>query len=122
MSRMKTAGIPALVVLGGAAVAVAITVTTPEPAIVALEEPDLVVHTQVVRAEAHQAIVAATGLVAPGREVFVLPEVSGRIVFVSDRLVPGGRFQAGEVMARIDARDYELAVDQQRGLVRSSEL
>ncbi len=122
MSRMKTAGVPALIVFGGVAVAVAISVLAPQEAIVALDEPELVVQTQLVRAEARQAVVNATGLIAPGREVSVIPEVSGRIVFVSSRLVPGGRFEAGEVMARIDERDYELAVDQQRGLVRSSEL
>ena len=122
MSKMKTVGIPAVVVLGGAAVAAAVSVMATEPVIVAQDEPELVVQTQVARVGTHQAIVAATGLIAPGREVFVIPEVSGRIVYVSERLVPGGRFRTGDVMARIDARDYELAVEQQRGLVRSAEL
>jgi len=119
---MKTVGIPVLVVLGGAAVAVGVSLMGTEPVIVAQDEPELVVQTQVARVAAHQAIVAATGLIAPGREVSVIPEVSGRIVYVSERLVPGGRFRTGEVMARIDARDYEFAVEQQRGLVRSAEL
>ncbi len=109
-------------IVGGVVVAVAISMMAPQPVTVVQDDPDLVVHTQVARAGARQAVVTATGLVAPEREVSVIPEVSGRIVFVSDRLVPGGRFEKGEVMARIDARDYELAVDQQRGLVRSSEL
>ena len=122
MSRITKVGVPALVIVGGVVVAVAISMMAPQPAIVVQDDPDLVVHTQVVRAGARQAVVTATGLIAPEREVSVIPEVAGRIVFVSDRLVPGGRFQEGEVMARIDARDYELAVDQQRGLVRSSEL
>ena len=122
MSKMKTVGIPVVVVLGGAAVAAAVSVMATEPVIVAQDEPELVVQTQVARVGTHQAIVAATGLIAPGREVFVIPEVSGRIVYVSERLVPGGRFRTGDVMARIDARDYELAVEQQRGLVRSAEL
>ncbi len=122
MSKMKTIGIPALVVLSGAAVAAGVSVMGTEPVIVAQDEPELVVQTQVAQVRAHQAMVAATGLISPGREVSVIPEVSGRIVYVSDRLVPGGRFRTGEVMARIDARDYELAVEQQRGLVRSAEL
>ena len=122
MSKMRTVGIPVLVVLGGAAVAAGVSVMGTEPVIVAQDEPELVVQTQVARVGAHQALVAATGLIAPGREVSVIPEVSGRIVYVSERLVPGGRFRTGEVMARIDARDYELAVEQQRGLVRSAEL
>lgn len=122
MSRIKKAGVPALVILGAIVVAGALGVMAPEPVIVMRDDPDLVVDTKIARAGAHQAIVSATGLIAPEREVSVIPEVSGRIVFVSNRLVPGGRFEKGEVMARIDARDYELAVDQQRGLVRSSEL
>jgi RND family efflux transporter MFP subunit len=58
------------------------------------------------------ALVVATGVVRPDREVTVLPQVGGRIVSTSERLVPGGRFAAGEVMAQIDPRDYQLSVRQ----------
>jgi len=56
MSKMKTVGIPVVVVLGGAAVAAAVSVMATEPVIVAQDEPELVVQTQVARVGTHQAI------------------------------------------------------------------
>jgi RND family efflux transporter MFP subunit len=54
--------------------------------------------------------VEAHGTVAPRTEIDVVPEVSGRVVYVSPALNAGGFFDAGEALLRIDARDYELAV------------
>lgn len=64
----------------------------------------------------------ASGLVTPSREVTIIPEVSGRIVKQSPSLIPGGRFDKGEVLARIDARDYSLALRQEESRVRQAEL
>ncbi len=61
-----------------------------------------------------QIVVNATGTVIPAREVSLKPQVSGVVVWQSPRLVAGSRFKAGEVLLRIDPRDYELAVAQQR--------
>ncbi len=68
------------------------------------------------------ASVHATGTVHPARQLTVIPEVGGRIVDQHRSLVPGGRFDQGEVMARIDSRDYRLAVDQEASRVRQAEL
>ena len=52
------------------------------------------------------------GTVRPGREIKLHPQVSGEIIKVSDDFVPGGRFQAGEEILRIDPTDYKLVVQQ----------
>ena len=59
-----------------------------------------------------QARVQATGTVLPDQQIVLSPEVAGRITWVSGQLVPGGRLQAGDSLARIDSRDYQIAVDQ----------
>jgi len=66
--------------------------------------------------------VVAMGTVVPARQVNISPEVSGRIVRQSPELVPGGRFKAGDIILRIDSRDYELAVKQQMASVAQAEL
>jgi len=38
-------------------------------------------------------------------------EVAGRVVWVSPRLAAGGFFAEGEALARVDARDYEIALE-----------
>lgn len=64
----------------------------------------------------------ATGVVEASRRVTVLPEVSGRITWVSDAAMPGGLLAEGEALARIDSRDYALRVEQAQATVRQAEL
>ena len=66
--------------------------------------------------------VRAMGTVVPARVVWVQPELTGRIIEQSPELAPGGRFKAGDVMACLDRRDYELAVERQRALVERARL
>ena len=66
-----------------------------------------------VQPRTHAVTVTANGTVMPARQITLNPEVSGRVAWISDKLLPGGRIQAGEQIARIDARDYQLAVNQQ---------
>ena len=54
--------------------------------------------------------VEAFGTVVAAREIRVQPEVTGRLVSVLPRLIPGGRIQAGETLFEIDRADYEIAV------------
>jgi multidrug efflux pump subunit AcrA (membrane-fusion protein) len=67
-------------------------------------------------------VVEATGIVSPARQIEVIPEVAGRIVGLSKKAIPGGRFRKGEVIARIDPRDYELAISQEQSRVRQAQL
>lgn len=52
--------------------------------------------------------VKANGAVQPRTESELIPQVSGEIVEMSPSLVSGGFFQAGELLARIDAADYRV--------------
>jgi RND family efflux transporter MFP subunit len=62
------------------------------------------------------------GTVIPARKVEVFPEVGGRIVKQHDELVPGGRILKGQVIVRIDPRDYNLALAQQSAVVTKAEM
>jgi len=61
-----------------------------------------------------------TGVVEPAREATLSPELSGRIVYLSPSLVVGGRVAEGEVLLRIDKRDYQIAVRQERAQVQQA--
>jgi RND family efflux transporter MFP subunit len=58
--------------------------------------------------------VRSQGTVAPRTESALVPEVSGRVVWVSSSLVSGGFFEKGAPLLRLDARDYEMAVARAR--------
>lgn len=66
--------------------------------------------------------VVAMGTVVPAKRVMLQPEVSGRIVAQSPQLQPGGLFKEGDVILRIDPRDYETAVKQQEAAVEQARL
>ncbi len=61
--------------------------------------------------------VTGMGTVIPARLLTVQPEISGRVIGYHQGLTPGGRVAAGEEIVSIDARDYELALAQQRANV-----
>ncbi|MEJ2482049.1 MAG: efflux RND transporter periplasmic adaptor subunit [Gemmatimonadota bacterium] len=54
--------------------------------------------------------IEGNGTVRPMSEISLSPQVSGRITWVSPSFVTGGRFEKGDVLLRIEAADYENAV------------
>ncbi len=55
--------------------------------------------------------VAAQGTVEPGVESDLVAEIAGRIIWVSPQLSSGAFFDADEPLIRLDARDYEIALE-----------
>ena len=107
-----------LVVLGvGAASIAAMVATRPEPE--KRDEAPRPPAVQVAQAtpETLRLSVSAQGSVHPKTEVDIAAEGSGRLVWVSPALAAGGAFSAGQPLARIDARDAELAVVRARAQV-----
>ncbi|HPK04127.1 MAG TPA: efflux RND transporter periplasmic adaptor subunit [Candidatus Sumerlaeota bacterium] len=56
--------------------------------------------------------VHAQGVVVPARRVTLFPQVSGKLQYVDDALIPGARIREGQKLFAIDDRDYQLAVRQ----------
>ena len=61
------------------------------------------------------------GTVRPLQKIDLVPQVSGKVVYVSPALVNGGAFRKGETLLRIDPVDYELAVTLTRAKVKNAE-
>ncbi len=109
---MKKVFLPILIILGGFALAAAIIVTGPTLEQLAPPDNAPIVRTWVAQSETVQLTVKAHGTVVPRTESDLVPEVAGRITQVSQNLVSGGFFTAGEVLLEVDPVDYRLAVDQ----------
>ncbi len=62
--------------------------------------------------------VRTQGTVAPRSEADLVPEISGRVVWIASSLVPGGFFRQGDPLLRIERRDFELSVKRQRAAVK----
>ncbi|MFB6274411.1 MAG: efflux RND transporter periplasmic adaptor subunit, partial [Salinibacter sp.] len=99
--------------LVGAAVMVGLLyVLAPQPETSEPPPQSPLVSTTSVEVRAGSLLVRGTGTVRPVREIQLTAQVGGRLVDVSGALVSGGRFEAGETLARIDPADYRSAVTQ----------
>ncbi|MFP4598761.1 MAG: efflux RND transporter periplasmic adaptor subunit [Persicimonas sp.] len=103
-------GLPLVVLALSVGVVVALVKTKAEPDRKQKAEQRVLVETMRVQTAPQRLDVQASGEVIPAREVTVTPQVAGRIVWVSDSLVPGATVRSGEPLFRIEADNYRIAV------------
>lgn len=120
MNRRKIL-LPVAVLIFAAFGAFLLLVTAPEVESVAPEKALPVVRTIDVEPGDVRMWVRSQGTVAPRTESALVPEVSGRVTWVSPVMVSGGFFTEGEPLLRIDPRDYEAALARARAEVARAE-
>jgi len=80
----------------------------------------VLVEAQPLREGSQRAMVDGYGTVESFQRLTVQPQVGGQVVERHPDLIAGGQFTEGQMLFRIDPRDYELAVEQQKAnLVRA---
>ena len=114
--------LPLIVVAVGAYAAFTMIQNRPAPVTQQVEIPPPSVRVISVQPENIRLKVRAEGTVAPRTETELVPEVSGRVMMVSESLAAGGFFEEGEVLLEIDQREYELAVVRARAAIAQAEL
>jgi RND family efflux transporter MFP subunit len=104
-------GIMAIAVLFFAViVAYGLVKTAPTPEQVIPEETATSIRVLEVNRERVRLEVSSQGSVMPYKEGELIPEVNGRVSWMSPNLLPGGYFAKDEVLLRIDNRDYRSTV------------
>lgn len=109
--------LPLAVIVGAAVLLRTIMLTAPEASRTRPERQSRLVEVVLAERYDEQVRVVARGVVKPAFDVTLTPQVSGEVVEISDNLLPGGHVRKGELLLRLDPRDYEYAVQQ-----RESEL
>ncbi len=71
--------------------------------------------------ESVQLKVHSQGTVMPSTESQLIPEVSGRVLWMSPNLVAGGYFTKGQVLARVDPDDYNNASQRAKASLERAE-
>ena len=102
--------LPLAVLGGGFALTMALFSSKGEAEQGAPEVIKLPVEVMTVDSAAAAATVTGTGAVIPSQQVVVVPEVGGRIEWISEQLLPGGRLSQGDAFAQIDRSNYGVAV------------
>jgi RND family efflux transporter MFP subunit len=122
MSILRRAVLPLLVILAGLLIAVGMFLLRPKAEKGRKERPTPQVALMSLDAGPTQPVIEASGVVEPDQQINLVPQVSGRVVRQAEALRPGGRFRAGEPLLWLEDRDYELAIEQQKAMVRQAEL
>ncbi|MEZ5550976.1 MAG: efflux RND transporter periplasmic adaptor subunit [Pseudomonadales bacterium] len=102
--------IPVLVVVVSIFGAVTLMATSPELKPSSVEPIATAVRVREVIPESIQLTVHSQGSVLPSTESNLIPEVSGRVVWMSPSLVNGGYFEAGAPLLRLEDNDYRSAL------------
>lgn len=114
--------LPLLIFVAGGGLAAYLILTRPSTPHEDKPQSALPVELEPIEVGEHLVVVHAQGTVRPAQQVVLQPEITGRITWLADDLVLGGRLQEGQTVARIDPRDYQLAVRQQQAQVGNQAL
>lgn len=119
-TRVRKAVLPILILVASIASAAFMLANRVTPARLEAREQVVPVEVTEIVHTTEEVVVKAQGTVTAAQQVQVRPEVAGRIVKLSPSLVPGGRFAAGETIATVDERDYQVQlVAQQEAVARA---
>jgi RND family efflux transporter MFP subunit len=122
MTRTLKILLPFVVVAAGAGVAALMILSRAEVETRPPEVPPPLVRTLTVELGPVRLSVRTQGTVVPRTEMLLVPEVAGRVVEIAPSLVAGGFFETGQILLRLDDRDYELAAVNARAEVARAEL
>lgn len=110
------------VLVAAGVAAYVLVVTKPEPPRAEKPLEGTLVEVIQISTSTHDVDLHAKGTVVPAKEIVLQPELGGRVTWQSSELVAGGRFKADQPILRIDARDYQLAVESSRSQVNQAKL
>ena len=80
------------------------------------------VEVQIAEATRHTYRIQSQGTALPRTSIRLVSEVSGKVVSVAESFDVGQIFAKGDVLLKIDSRDYELALAQARSQVAQTQL
>lgn len=113
--------IPAIIILCSIAAAVWMSAQQTDPEIMKPAPPSMLVDVMQARSEQVQITVEAQGSVSPRTQTVLVSEVSGLITDVSPVFVAGGFFKKGDVLIRIDDRNYRADVKRAQASVATAQ-
>lgn len=109
-SVMKKLIAPLLILALSAAIFVALVSNQPTLKTTVKEPLPVAVRALEIKTGPMQLSVNSEGNVQPSVETKLVAQVAGEVIEVSESLVAGGDFSKGDVLLRLDPRDYEIAV------------
>ena len=114
--------IPLLLLASGIGGAVVLASSAKKEERVDVPTPKISVSVFSVQNSSQQVILQSSGVVQAAQTVRITPQVSGKLNSVADNLQPGRRFAKGDLLVKIDSKDYRLALEQEKSRVERAAL
>ncbi len=110
-----------LVLIGGFSIALLISINKQE--VTAQPYKQLIPSVRVMRVQPTEEhlIIISQGTVQPRNQSELIPEVTGRVTYMSAAMVNGGAFEENEILVRIDEADYLTLLRRSEAAVMRSE-
>lgn len=109
--------LPVLVIVAGLLISNVIKKTRPEVDIITPVKKVTVIRGIIARKTSFQPIIYAQGTVQAKRQIELVPEVAGKITWVSPNFAQGGLFRKGDKLVLIDPRNYAFSVSRAQATV-----
>jgi len=108
--NIKKAFLPLVVITVSVVVALLINNSKPEVKKRTHHKKPVVVNSLILKQQTWAATIETQGTVEARTMTTLVSRVSGEVVWVSEELKPGGFFEKGDLLLKIETIDYELAI------------
>ena len=113
--------LPVIVFSGGLFITLHLMQSGPQAKPMPARKTGVAVETATVSFGSYPTNINAMGVVKAARSTDLKPQVSGQVISLSDRLVPGGKFTKGDTMLQLDPADFKLLLKQQEnGVIQAN--
>ena len=101
---------PIFIIIFGLAICSVLIFTKPVAKPEEIKRIPPIVQAEILSPESISMAIVSQGTVIPRTESQIYPEIAGRVIYVSPKLYEGSSFKKGDVLLKIDPKDYELSI------------
>ena len=101
---------PIFIIIFGLAICSVLIFTKPVAKPEEIKRIPPIVQTEILSPESISMAIVSQGTVIPRTESQIYPEIAGRVIYVSPKLYEGSSFKKGDILLKIDPKDYELSI------------
>jgi RND family efflux transporter MFP subunit len=120
MKKLLIKILPLLIILSGVAAFAVMVATREAPERRHVPDAGPLVEAIAAPRQTVQVVVGGQGTVRPSVQIDLVPQVPGIVVWKAPQLEAGGFFALGDLLLRVDPRDYELAITRAEATVARS--
>ncbi len=121
MNKITKIFFPSLIILAGIVLMVFMIMSREKPEVKIRKKTSRTVRVKKISPWSGKMEVSASGILKPADTVNIMPQVGGKLVYVSENVRNGSFVRKGEVLFRVASREYELRVEAAKAQVSQAE-